>query len=170
MFREISNIRDVRVTPTAAIDAEREANMDMNERDVVRSHKPQFFSEEYMGEEVIRVIDPLIAEPGCLECHDAKVGDPLAVVSMRYSLEETNASLRVQTILATIIVVVCIVITFVVMMFLINKRIIVDLKRIIEALKKFAVGNVKDSITTDRKDELGDAVKSLRVRQRESRC
>jgi CheY-like chemotaxis protein/putative methionine-R-sulfoxide reductase with GAF domain len=165
MFREISNIRDVRVTPTAAIDAEREANMDMNERDVVRSHKPQFFSEEYMGEEVIRVIDPLIAEPGCLECHDAKVGDPLAVVSMRYSLEETNASLRVQTILATIIVVVCIVITFVVMMFLINKRIIVDLKRIIEALKKFAVGNVKDSITTDRKDELGDAVKSLRVLQ-----
>ena len=43
MFREISNIRDVRVTPTAVIDADREAQMDVNERDVALSHRSHFY-------------------------------------------------------------------------------------------------------------------------------
>ena len=165
LFREVSSIRDVRVTPTAVIDETRQSTMDPHEKEVLQSQRSRFYSETYMDEEVIRVIEPLLAETTCLDCHDTKVGDPLAVVSIRYSLEETNAASRAETILGTLIVVICIVVTFVVMMFLIRKQIIVDLRRIIDALKKFAVGNVRDTITTSREDELGDAVKSLCILQ-----
>ena len=165
MFNEISNIKEVNVIPTAVIDADHEKELDEEEKEVLRTLKSRFYNDEYMGEEVIRVIEPLLARESCIECHDTELGEPLAVVSVRYSLEEANTAIRVQSFLASLIVLVCIVITFVVMMFLINKRIIFDLKKIIEALKKFAVGNTKDTITTERKDELGDAVKSLKILQ-----
>lgn len=166
IFSEISNIREVHVIPTDVIDIARETDFDAEEKYVLSSKKSKFYYEDYMDEEVIRAIESLNAEQRCLECHDAKVGDPLAVVSIRYSLEETNSALRGQSILATLIVTVCIIITFVVMMFLINRRIIFDIKKIIEALKKFAVGNIKENITTEREDELGDAVKSLQILQK----
>lgn len=165
LLRETSNIREVRITPTAVIDAEREATMDKHEKDVRRSLKTKFYTEDFNNEEVVRIIEPLNAKKLCLNCHNVQVGQPIAVISVRYSLEEAKASLHEQTVLATIIVIFCIIVTFVVMMFLINKRIIFDIKRIIESLKKFAVGNVKETITTSRKDELGDAVKSLRILQ-----
>ncbi len=165
MFNEIENFRDVHVVPTAIIDEDKAMEMDAAEKAVILSGQSRFFEEEYMEERVIRVIETLPAQQGCLECHDVRIGEPLAVVSIRYSLEETYASLNQQRLLATIIVVLCILITFGVMMYLINRRIIFDLKRIIESLKKFSVGNVKDVINTRRKDELGDAMRSLRVLQ-----
>ena len=165
MLNQIENFSDVRVIPTALIDEERSRDMDDFENNVVNSKKAHFYYEEYMGQEVIRVVNPIIATENCLDCHEASLGDPLAVISIRYSLEETKASVNDQRLLASFIVVTCIVITFIVMMFLINKRVISDLKRIIESLKKFSVGDVSDVITTNRKDELGDALKSLRVLQ-----
>ena len=105
LFREVSSIRDVRVTPTAVIDETRQSTMDPHEKEVLQSQRSRFYSETYMDEEVIRVIEPLLAETTCLDCHDTKVGDPLAVVSIRYSLEETNAASRAETILGTLIVV-----------------------------------------------------------------
>ncbi len=165
MINQIENFEDVRVIPTHIIDEDRAAEMDEFELAVIKSKTPKFYEEEYMGEDVIRAIDPLLSDQSCIDCHESKIGDPLAVISLRYSMAETYASLYAQLILATVIVVFCIVFTFGLMMFLINKRIIFDLKRIIEFLKKFSVGNVKDVVTTQRKDELGDAIRSLRVLQ-----
>jgi len=165
MMREIKNIREIRVIPTELIDDSHSHEMDEQEQLVLNSKTQRFFPETYFDEDVIRAIDPLLADEGCIDCHEARIGEPLALVSVRYSLEETYTSIRNLRILASIIVILCIGITFSALMYLINKRIITDLKNLINYLKKFAVGNVKDTVTTNRKDEIGDAMKSLRVLQ-----
>lgn len=165
MLREIKNIREIRLIPTKAIDDAQTEPLDSFEKMVLDTKSGHFFREKYFDEDVIRAIDPLLADETCVNCHDARIGEPLALVSVRYSMEDTYASIRNLRIMAVVIVVLCIGITFATMMYLINKRIISDLKKLINFLKKFAVGNVKDSVTTSRKDEIGDAMKSLRVLQ-----
>ncbi|MBN2425668.1 MAG: response regulator [Calditrichaceae bacterium] len=165
MLSDMPNIREIRLIPTAIIDPERQKEIDEIEQIVLRSGISRFMKEEFMSENVIRAIEPLLTTQSCIECHEARIGDPLAVISIRYSMDETESSIQSQKILGLLIVIISIGLTFTIMMVLINRKIMQDIKRIILYLKNFSVGNIKQPVTTNRKDELGDAMKSLRVLQ-----
>ncbi len=165
MLRKMPRIREIRVIPGDRITEGSSGKMDATELTVYKSGTGREISETFEQEPVIRIIEPVLATPGCLNCHQGKNGEPLAVVSLRYSMASTMASIRSQKWLGTFLGLAMVLFMFLTIYYLIKREIIYDLKRLIQFAQKLSHGNIRDTITTKRDDELGEAVRALQTIQ-----
>jgi len=165
MLQKMPRIREIRVIPGEQIKEGSFSKMDDSELTVFKSGKAQQFSETFLQEPVTRIIEPVFATPGCLNCHEGKQGEPLAVVSVRYSMSSTMASIQSQKWLAIFLGLGMVLFMFLAIYYLIKREVIQDLKILIQFAKKLSHGNIRETISTNRNDELGEAVKALQTIQ-----
>ncbi len=161
---EVPNLRELRIMASRAINEDGEKQMDGIESSVLQSRQAYFAEGDYNGEPVIRSVGAIFADQGCIQCHSAKVGDPLAIVSLRYSMREFEAGVRSERWLVVALAIPTIVLIYFMVMYFVNIQIVRDLKTAVDHLKKLALGNVSQSIEVHREDEigqLGTSVKNL---------
>ncbi len=165
MLQELPEIEEVRILPTHLIDEDRSRQLDQEERAALQAGKKFIKSETFGEKRVLRIIEPVLAEENCTICHESDIGDPLASISIRYSTEEALDEIAGQKWLAVFLTLITIVITFFVIMFLVNRNVLRDLKSFIESIKNLALGDIDHTMETDRNDELGDAAQHLKILQ-----
>ncbi len=165
-IQKIKNIRELRVTPTNLIRPNSELKLDGQEIEVLNSRKLKFFNEIYKGEEVLTSIELLSSNETCTSCHESVTGDPLAVVSIRYTMAETYATIASQRLEAILLGIIALLVVFFLIKYFIKKYILHDLDRTVAALDKLSVGDISEEITTDRNDEMGKLLNSLQSLQR----
>lgn len=161
----IKNIAELRIIPTDKIISGSERTMDSHESDAVRSGASKFFEEYFNEEEICRFITPILAEKNCLTCHDVKLDDPLAVVSIRYSMKEDYAAIDRARFNVILMVLAAIIIVFFCVMFLLKKHIIKDLIISVNEIKKLSTGDVTGNIEIRRDDEIGELTSSIQILQ-----
>ena len=91
-------IKDVRIIPSEIIQGEHSQNLDEFEREVIKNGETKNYYENYKDSEVLRSISALKADATCLDCHEARQGDILAIVSIRQSLDKAYANMASQKI------------------------------------------------------------------------
>ncbi len=165
MLKENPKIREIRLIPANSIRENSQNQMDANESEVFQSAEPHFFSEDYLNEPVIRTVDPIIANESCLQCHEGNAGDPLAVLSIRYSTKEIQASIHSQQWLAFILGLFTILLASGFIIFLVDRQIIREVKKLIHYIRNISTGSISNEIRTTRKDELGEAFKAIQILQ-----
>jgi methyl-accepting chemotaxis protein len=153
--REVERVRDLRVLATGSIDERQAGEMDQLERDVVRTKTPVMFEEGFNGEAVIRAVDPLIATTECISCHDAKEGDVLATVSLRYSMQEHYAQIASERWLIIGMALPTIVLTFLGVMAATRRSIVRPLGDGIHVLSVMATGDLTVRMQGEYKGDLG---------------
>jgi methyl-accepting chemotaxis protein len=149
------NLRNLRILPVNAIKAGAEDSMDEVEKKILATKDPVFMKETYHGETVVRVVEPVLADEGCITCHTAAVGDPLATVSMRYSLSEYEASVAYIRSLTVGLAIAALVIIFFGVMVLIKWQVLRDLRTAIQHLETLSEGDTSQNLTVQRSDEIG---------------
>ena len=161
--QKIANVVELRVTPTNIVESGSEDKMDSYEKDVVKSREAFSTEEDFKDEPVLRFIRPVLAEENCLTCHEANAGDPLAVISLRYSVKETLAANKMQRLWATLMSVVAVLLTFLIIMYFIKKDVIKDLLNSVKRIKKLSIGDVSVNEKIVREDELGELLDSIYI-------
>ena len=144
----LPDLRELRVLPAGAIKAGGEALMDSMELRALQTKTGIASEESFKGEPVMRAVEPMIADEGCVACHDGKVGDPLAVVSLRFSMAKNQASIANERWLIIFTAVPTILLTFFVVMFMVNRQVVRDLSAGIarpeEACPRSSVQSTRD--------------------------
>ncbi len=164
-LKDQPNISDVRIIPVDKIEANSEASMDQEEKSVLASKKPVSLTEQFKDSDVLRSVEPILASEKCGSCHESSPGDPMAVVSIRYSLNNMKADIASQRITATILVVMVILIAYFFVMFFLKKQIITDLISSAESIKRLSTGDITEEIKVKRSDELGKLACSVKTLQ-----
>jgi len=154
-MKDIYNLSDLRITSSNKIRYEAENKMDKNELSVLKSRQSLYYEEKFNDQTVFRTVEPLLADETCNPCHGSKTGEPLAVVSVRYSLEKMKSDLAAQRLTAIILSIMTIIITYYVAMFFIKRRIVKDLDKSIEDIYKLSEGELCDIQIQERDDEIG---------------
>ena len=160
-LEEFEKISDVRITPSDIIEPGNTVLMDKHEKEVFDSNNETNYYEEYDGKRVLRSISFLKADESCTDCHDAKQGDILAVVSIRQSLEGTYDELASQKVDAAWMGLLATFITFFLVTYFINKNLGIPIKKLTEVSEEYSEGNFDAKIECDSKDELGLLAKSF---------
>jgi methyl-accepting chemotaxis protein len=161
-IKDTHNLSELRITSSNKIRSGSESNMDAEELAVLKSGKSKSYSENKNDQPILRTIEPVLSDENCNSCHESKVGDPLAIVSIRYSLAEMNSAIANQRWMAILLAVSAICITFFITMYFINKGIGKPLKNISESADKISDGNFDLQIEFDnREDEIGLLSKSI---------
>jgi methyl-accepting chemotaxis protein len=163
--KNIKGVRELRIIPTNKITPGSEELMDSKEKESIASGKPDFYEEVFNDEEVCRDINPILASKSCLSCHDANENDPLAVISLRYSVKEDYASLANQRLGAIVITLASIIISFLILMIFLKRQVIKDLILSVNNIKRLATGDVSEIEEISRKDELGVLSHSIKTLQ-----
>jgi methyl-accepting chemotaxis protein len=156
------NLRDLRILPANIIKAGGEDKMDGAEKKVLSTKQAVVAEESFNGEPVIRSIEPVLADEGCIMCHAASVGTSLATVSMRYSLAEHQASLAGERILTIALGIATIIMIFFGVMVMINRQVLKDLGLTVQRVRGLAEGDVSQQLIVSRKDEIGALCESVR--------
>jgi methyl-accepting chemotaxis protein len=159
---EVPNLRELRIIPSRVINEDGEKQMDATELSVLQSRQPFFAEGDFNGEPVIRSVGTIVSDQGCIQCHTSKIGDPLAVVSLRYSMREHEAGVRSERWLVVVLAIGTIVLIFFMVMYFVNRQIVRDLKTAVDHLKKLALGNVSQSVEVHREDEIGQLSTSVK--------
>ncbi len=152
---------DLRITPTNLIEEGSEEKLDENEKETLRNVKDQYYEETFNNISVFRAITTINQTEACSDCHDGKEGEPLAVLSMRYSTEDSYANISVVRWIGAGIFLIAIVVTFGFIMHLIKKKIITRINNINKVAQTITAGNYNVSIEDDSHDELGQFSKSM---------
>ena len=155
-FKSLPNFAELRLIPTNKISDGSEKEMDNAEREVLNSKKTNSYTEEYKGKEVYRFLKPILADENCAGCHSSQVGEPLAVISLRYSLTGLQEDLAGQRNRAFILGLAAVIVTFFIAMFFIKKMIAVPIGSVLEVIKELAKGHVKIRSGYRSSDEVGD--------------
>lgn len=158
---EGGDVAELRVTPTNVIAAGSEAGLDDRERQVLASGETQRISERFDGIPVVRVIRPLLADASCVDCHEARVGQPLAVVSVRKSLVDTQARIASQRWLAAILGIICVGLAFAALMVLIRRNVVLPLQESVQQISRLADGDLTAEIKDHRRDEFGNLSRAM---------
>jgi methyl-accepting chemotaxis protein len=162
--KDLKNLTELRVTPTNTIKKDSESQMDADELACIKSKLKTTTQETFKSMDVVRIIQPLLAEESCNSCHGTKSGDPLAVVSVRYSLEKANSEMASQRWTAIILELLTILIAYYIVMFFVKRKIIIDLESFAVHIHNLSKGEVVKISDMDRKDEIGkmnEALKNL---------
>lgn len=162
-MKKVENIKELRITPTKVIDTDKAEQMDDQEKTVENSKQEINIQEEFDGRHVFRSVTPILAETGCNDCHDGKEGDVYAVMSIRYSMDETHAAIVRERIFGGLIILVLVLFVWGLIVYLIKKNILDDLFKFISAIRDFSLGNFATEITCVRKDEFGEMAYSLQT-------
>ena len=163
--KKIENVRELRIIPTNKIHSGSENLMDSEEKNVVATRGSKFYEEVFNKEEICRDIQPILAEKSCITCHDVNENDPLATISLRYSVKEDYAALANQRIVAILITLGSIALSFLILMIFLKKQVIKDLILSVNNIERLATGDVNDFDAVSRKDELGILSRSIKKLQ-----
>ncbi|MCC7263997.1 MAG: HAMP domain-containing protein, partial [Candidatus Latescibacteria bacterium] len=159
---QIGDTRELRLMPTALVRKGGEGKMDPVEQEVARTRQRQTVIEEFGGEPVIRLVDPVLAEPACLECHDsARAGEVLAVFSLRASMAEANAAIAQQQWHAGLLALVTIVLAVVVLLVVVERKVGRVLQRCVELARQLAAGDLRGRLELQTHDETGQLARSF---------
>ncbi len=153
--KDTKNLVELKVIPSSKIKSGSEEKMDENELAVFKSKQPQAFAETFKDQDVFRNIELILSDDSCNDCHSATTGEPLAVVSVRYSLAGMYSGIAAQRLVAILLAAFTIVFTFLISMFFIKKRIVKDLEISVSNIEKLSDGEITDVKVTDRQDEIG---------------
>jgi methyl-accepting chemotaxis protein len=123
------------------------------------------FFEEFQGQDVIRGIRTIDAIESCTDCHEVNVGEPMAVLSVRYSIENVNSAITTQRVSAVLGALFTILISFIIIKFILDRQVINRLMNLINGIKKLAKGDISEKADTGGNDELSEAGQSLSVLQ-----
>ncbi len=160
-MKKVKNLSELRITATNKIRENSESKMDDLERKVLSSKNLISGEEDFKNEPVFRIVEPIIATDDCLTCHEASTGDPLAIVSLRYSMKETNAAIASQKLNSAIMSLATIVLTFLIVMYFIKKYVIKDLLHSVSCIENLSTGHAANNLETKRDDEIGVLLKSI---------
>lgn len=158
----IKNLAELRIIPTNKVMKGSENRMDKSELSVLHSKKSEAYTETFNNHPVLRDIELIKAEDGCSKCHDTHTGEPMAVVSIRYSLNDMYATLASQRMIAIILSVIAIGFAYFLSMHLIKKKIVTDLNVSIDNIENLSNGDTSDIKLTERGDEIGKLNSSLK--------
>ncbi len=165
-MKKIGNIRELRVIPTNLVRANSEVKLNAEESEVLQSRKIKFSNSIFKGEEVLTSIELLTSNENCTSCHESRPGDPLAVVSIKYTMAETYSAIASQRLEAIIMGIIALFVVFFLIKYFIKKYILNDLDRTVVALDKLSNGDISEEIKTNRTDEIGKLLNSLQAVQR----
>ncbi|MCB0730658.1 MAG: HAMP domain-containing protein [Ignavibacteriae bacterium] len=155
------NVQNLRVIATELIDPVTSKNMDDNEMAVLESNKDTHFYEDFNNVPSIRSIQIIRSDEGCQFCHDGKVGDPLAVMSISQSLESTYADLSSQRMEGIFLGLLVILLTYGALSFIINNNISKPIKNLSIAAENLSKGNHDLKLEAKSEDEIGMLANSL---------
>ncbi len=159
-------IAELRVTPTAVIDAGDAAKLDEVERKVAAGAAGYCAHEEFQGKPVMRTVGAIRAQDTCLQCHDARAGEALAIVSVRKSMAANQAGTAGLRWLALGLGVGCVAAAYALLMVLIRRTVLAPLRVAVQRLRWLADGDLTHAVAEHRRDEFGElsrAVESLRT-------
>lgn len=154
-LKTTKNLAELRITPTNKITADSESKMDKDELAVLKSKNQITLSESFKDISVLRTIEPILSDETCNSCHSSSTGEPLAIVSVRYSLEETYSDLASQRWIAIILALLTIGVTLVISFFFIKKYVGAPLTNLTIAATKMAEGDYNVTLDVTSQDELG---------------
>ncbi len=159
--KNTENLVQLRIIPTNKIKAGSEAKIYDSELSVLNSKKPITVREDFENQDVLRTVEPILSNENCNSCHGTNTGDPMAIVSLRYSLAEMNSAIFNQSIWMLITGIIGVIATSYVSVFFINKKIVNDLNKSISAIEILSEGESTTIDIVTRKDEIGLLTKSL---------
>lgn len=165
---KIENIAELRIIPSDLISDGSEKEMDKEEINVVKNGDPIYLNEDYNEIPVFRLVEPIKADETCTSCHEGNEGDILATMSIRYSMADTYSNISVQRYTAGILILLSVVIVIFIIMYIIKKKILLDLFHSINFIKNLSNGDVSESLEINRSDEMGVLVNSLNVLRQSS--
>lgn len=157
----VDNVVDLRIIPTNKVREGSESEMDQPELSVINNKIPVKKEETFKNISVFRSIVSINANEGCTGCHDVKEGDPMAVVSVRYSMESTYKAIADQQMLAILLGLLTIVAAVITVVVLLKKRILNDLFKLGARIKILGRGEFSEIEPCNRKDEIGELSDSL---------
>lgn len=157
----IDNVAELRIIPTNIVKDGSERNMDNIERQVTKNGESQYVSEDFKNIPVFRLVEPIKSDESCTGCHDSRSGDILATMSIRYSMVDTYSNISVQRYTAAILILVTTLIVIFIILYVIKSKILSDLLRSVNFIKKLSLGDVSETLDIERKDEIGILVNSL---------
>ncbi|MCB0744221.1 MAG: HAMP domain-containing protein, partial [Ignavibacteriae bacterium] len=161
-LKKFEKIADVRIIPTHLIDGNNNIAFDKHEKKAFAQKKETSFYEDYENHKVLTSIKLLSADESCIDCHtDASVGDVLAVVSIRQSLDSTIKVLASQKLDAVWIGGLAALVTFLLVSFFVNKNLGKPVTKLSTAVQDFANGKSYKKIDCRSKDELGLLAKNF---------
>lgn len=163
--KQIKNVKELQIIPTDKVIAGNENSMDQKEKEAIADSKPGFYKEIFNNEQVFRNIKPILAAETCVKCHDVNVNDPLAVISLRFSVKNDYAAIADQRFNSIGIVLVSVIVTFLMLMLFLKKQVIKDLILSVNNIKKLATGDASDIEEIKRNDELGTLSNSIKKLQ-----
>ncbi len=139
-------------------------DLDKDEMDVVSTRKQKFYKETFENTEVFRAITPLLATKSCIDCHSgAKIGQPLATLSLRYSIENlvaTNAMELKSSVFVTISIVIVIGILI---MILVKFLLLNPIRILLNGTEKLAAKENDVQIEINTNDEFGRLADSFNL-------
>jgi len=154
-FKGLDNFTELRLLPTDKIKAGSESQMDKIELDVLKSKQINSFTEEFNGKEVYRFVKPILSDENCNSCHNSQTGEPLAIISLRYSLEHLRSDLAGQSTRGILLGFATIIVTFFVAMYFNRKMIAVPIKKVLSIVSELTKGHVKQRSGFYSNDEIG---------------
>lgn len=163
--KKLDNVAEVRIIPTKIINEEKSGTMNSQEKEIVKTKQDYFAEEEFKNIPVFHSIAPLVADESCVSCHEGSAGDVFAVMSVKYSLEKTNAAIFNEKIGSLVLVAGLALFVWFMIVYLVKKNVLLDLFRYMDNIKKLALGDVSGEIVVNRVDEfgqLGDSLKKLK--------
>ena len=172
-IRQLNNVRDVRVLRGEAVvrlygpgNASEANNPDEIERSVLATGKEIVRVESDAKGEYLRVVRPALSSKNslgkdCTVCHQAAEGAVLGVVSMKISLDETNAALARQRMVSILVAIVtCIPVLAIIYPF-IRKVVTRPLDQAIEVARSIAEGDLSRPIPVLSNNEIGHLQQAL---------
>ncbi|MBK7632407.1 MAG: HAMP domain-containing protein [Ignavibacteriales bacterium] len=160
-MKSIKNIKELRIIPTELIDSDKAKKLDEQEKAVSKSNEEINGEEDFQNSPVFRSISPITADASCIDCHDGKEGDVFAVMSIRYSLDQTRSAIVGERIYGALIIIFLVVFVSGLIVYLIKKNILNDLFKFIDSIRDLSNGNLNTEISCFRKDEFGEMAFSL---------
>ncbi len=152
---KLEKLSELRVIPSVEISEEKAAKMDSLEKKVIKTKQKITYDEVFKNIEVNRAIFPIIATESCTNCHSANVGDAIATISIRYSVQETHDAILGQRMNGTIMLIIIVLLSLGFLYIALNRLVINDLKKTTNLMTKFSEGDLSDEIINTRNDEFG---------------
>ena len=152
---------ELRITPTDLIENGSENNLDFQEKQTLRNLSSQYYEETFNDAPVFRAISTINLSEVCSDCHEGNIGQPLAVLSLRYSMQESYEKMIIVRWIGVAILILSVGVTFAFIMFLLKRKVISRLNNINQVAQIITGGNYDTSIEDNSSDELGQLSNSL---------
>jgi methyl-accepting chemotaxis protein len=164
MFDDVKEIKAIRVTN--AYNPETKKNLLPVELETIQMARSRTIK-DYEGDAGTWLhIEPILADEKCLECHEVKKGDPMAVMSITYDFSESQRQLSVQKVISGMMALFIILITSGAIILMLNRYLIRDFRRIIEFIQRLSRSDTKFDAASEREDIVGEALSSIDMLRR----